>query len=138
MALNEIRYFMLQIELSQIKDTVRRLGISVKDYLHKDLGESSSLDDVLRAFPEGNNRGEFERYFYLQTRVKSPLGMGTQGGRIGISYTPEGISGRLIVSVMDNGENVPEEIISKVYSSLREDITCAGHEILEEGNKNEF
>jgi len=113
MALNDIGCIRAEFKRSELIETLLGLGNSVNDYLYLPLPQNADLSDFFTIFCEGC-RELSPLDFFVQTRLKK--------GRLGLGYTftsKETEKGELRVSVIDNGENIPQAQFNDIYSLLR-------------------
>jgi hypothetical protein len=132
MALNDVRYISAGLQRSELEDVLIGLAKAANPYASTRVPERASINDFFEAFPEGH-RELVPAYFYVQKRL-SPK------GRMGISYRFPVHSdvGRIRISVMDNGENVPESFLDEVCSAVRDCVANKGLKIVDEGNAKEY
>lgn len=132
MALNDIKYVKTKLARTDIAETIIGLGKSINDSLSSPIPENASVDDFFQTFCEGHKELQ-PTEFFVQTRLKK--------GRMGIGYSFKSVDapdGELRVSVLDNGENIPQDQFDDVYSKLRQYVCQRGLTLLDEGIRPEY
>lgn len=125
MAINDIKSIKTTLPRQNIEEILIGLGKIKKELSWQDY-ECNTLQDFFNTFYEGDKEVNPER-FSVQTRLKK--------GRATISYnfkSKDSPEGELIVSVTDNGENIPQKEFEKFYLKFKDYVSQQGLEITEE------
>jgi len=120
----EMKYYTVKVNRNQVEEFLIGLGLAVNEFLSTPLPQNPTLEDLCRSFPEGDHRfaglGDLDRKveFFLQNRVNYQHNF---QGRLCISYDVDRTEeiGELRVMYLDNGENVPREIVEEIYGIMR-------------------